>query len=135
MLSSLQQLGTLRSPEVLRRRHLVPAVTASVGGDFGAVFAADLLEALRAGELDGGRSAPWPGIGEGDYLATHIDRLFGFAIETRQWCRGCRRSSSTFAAARALELVVLHKTFGILVDDQARRQLLLSRIITAMRGI
>ena len=106
MLASVRQLGSRRMPELLRHRGLVHAVPDDADGRDAAVFAEQLLSAMRAIEIAAGRAASWPGVSDSQGPVTHLDRLFGFVVETRRQCRSCDGCSSTFATARALHLAV-----------------------------
>ena len=106
LLASVQQLGANQLPELLRQRRLVHPVPDAVSERDAAVFTVQLLSAMRAMEIAGARVAPWPGVSESQGPVTHLDRLFGFAIETRQQCSSCKTCSSTFTTARALDLAV-----------------------------
>ncbi|MCP4036209.1 MAG: hypothetical protein GY733_04675, partial [bacterium] len=96
------QLGLRAVPDVLL--HL-----ADVGTEYKerqerdvAVFAQRFLHAARTVERDAGRCAPWGS----ETSATHVDRLFGFWVEARSRCSGCKRTETWFESEDVLSLAL-----------------------------
>jgi hypothetical protein len=58
----------------------------------------------RIAEISAGRFGYWGGLQIEDPKATHVDRIFGFVLETRRRCTVCQLVRSWFASERVLRI-------------------------------
>ncbi len=93
MHGTLRQMraGTdVKDPVLLSFEAEVGESTAGGGAQTACDFLCGVLAACRAEEVRSGRWAPWPAAGPmGLDRVTHVDRIFGFAVETRFACSSC----------------------------------------------
>ena len=59
-----------------------------------------LLHALRDRAVSAGRSAPWLPC----HAVTHVDRLFGYVLESRRRCAACGNTRCTYERHFSLHL-------------------------------
>ena len=111
---SRDQLGSLELADLLRHRFLVGRDFSDALPHDAADFAHCLLQSMRSTEIGEGRFANWYNVRDDPVRCTHVDRLFGFVVESRVLCEKCKACCCTFSDGNVLGLILPVSRKGVL---------------------